>query len=42
MSDIDDLRNIVACENANMMQNFSNWDRDKNKTEKYEFLGTFS
>ena len=36
---IEDLKNIIAYENANIMNGFSNWDREKDKNQKYEFLG---
>lgn len=41
VSQIEDLNNIIAYENANIMNNFTNWDRDKEKASKYEFLGNF-
>ena len=38
---MEDLKNIIAYENANIMTNFSNWDREKDVKSKYEFLGKF-
>jgi len=39
VTQIEDLNNIIAYENANIMNNFTNWDKEKDKTNKYEFLG---
>ena len=38
MTQVEDLKNIIAYENANIMNNFSNWDREKDKNQKVEFL----
>lgn len=40
VTQIEDLNNIIAYENANIMNNFTNWDKEKDKTNKYEFLGS--
>lgn len=42
MCQIEDLQEIFAYEHANIMTNFSNWDRDKNKVRNQEFLGKVS
>ena len=39
LSQIEDLKNIISYENANIISSFSNFDRDVLKNSKYFFLG---